>query len=105
MLFLSQGYKEGWGDHYEEKFDFRECLNENMRNSYRQDGGSLWQGWFWGYHDVIRARDFECLSVQGGASVIIPLIEETSGSSEEKRFLFAQKYFYKRLILVSLDLR
>lgn len=76
VLYL-QRYKEGWEGKYEEKYDFRECLEGGRY--VQQDG--FWRGFFWGYSDVIKSKSFKCLSVQGSAQVIIPLIEEMPGKS------------------------
>ena len=54
-----QGYKEGWGEKFEEKFDVRDCL-EPARYKLGSDGK---------YHGhasfaEVYAEKFQCLSVQ-----------------------------------------
>ena len=81
QVFYLQNYKEGWGEKYEEKHDFRDCI-DNMDRYYRQDGeGGPWEGYFWGHGDVITAKVFRCLSAQGSATSLAPLIEETPGKA------------------------
>ncbi|XP_071789096.1 GDP-fucose protein O-fucosyltransferase 2-like isoform X1 [Asterias amurensis] len=70
ILYL-QGYKEGWTNgKWEEKIDERECIDPP---SYQPDGKGLYRGWFWGYSDVY-AKAFKCLSVQGMAGIMAPIL-------------------------------
>lgn len=78
QVFYLQNYKEGWKDgKFEEKYDFRDCLQEGR---YIEQEG-FWRGFFWGYNDVIKSKGFKCVSVQGSAEVITPLVQEMSGTS------------------------
>jgi len=82
QVFYLQHYKEGWGEKYEEKHDFRDCIDDNMDRYYRQQYGELgrfWEGYFWGHGDVITANQVRCLSAQGSATSLASLIEETPG--------------------------
>ncbi|VDM59864.1 unnamed protein product [Angiostrongylus costaricensis] len=65
-----QHYKEGWSDDYILKYDRRECI-EGSR-FYRREG-HLWRGWFFSY-DEVRAKKFECISIQGDSETLKKLI-------------------------------
>ncbi|KHJ85576.1 hypothetical protein OESDEN_14693, partial [Oesophagostomum dentatum] len=67
-----QPYKEGWTDEYILKYDRRECI-EGSR-FYKQEA-SLWRGWFFSF-DNVRAKNFECLSVQGDSETLKKILLE-----------------------------
>ena len=76
QIFYLQNYKEGWTDgKFEEKYDFREC-NEDV--NYFKDVDEMFYGYFWGYHDAVNARKFNCVSYQGFTKVMENLIHEYS---------------------------
>ena len=68
MLYL-QGYKEGWkSGEFQEKFDYRDCLESPK---YLLDANDQkYHSWFWGYQDLISAKAFKCLSIQGSTKMI-----------------------------------
>uniref|UniRef100_A0A0N4ZUE2 GDP-fucose protein O-fucosyltransferase 2 n=1 Tax=Parastrongyloides trichosuri TaxID=131310 RepID=A0A0N4ZUE2_PARTI len=69
VLYL-QSYKEGWGNHFEIKYDERECIdNTNYKNKNNE-----WYGWFYGYHDNVIGKDFHCLSIQGQSKTLADAI-------------------------------
>ncbi len=71
MALYLQNYKEGWSSGaWEEKWDFRKC-NEAPRY---QKSSQLYRGWFWGYGDLMAARKFFCVSIQGSASLLKELV-------------------------------
>ncbi|XP_059093412.1 GDP-fucose protein O-fucosyltransferase 2-like [Tigriopus californicus] len=74
VLYL-QSYKEGWEGNFEYKHDFRECLSENHPYVKEEE---FFSGWFWDYEEI-KARNFQCLSVQGPTSVIKDLILNDMG--------------------------
>lgn len=60
---------------WDEKYEEAPCL-EDTQYYYEEDDG-LFSGWFWGYHDIA-SRQFACLSVQGSASTLKPLLQKHS---------------------------
>ncbi|XP_064644604.1 GDP-fucose protein O-fucosyltransferase 2-like isoform X2 [Lineus longissimus] len=77
-LYYLQHYKEGWGKDWEEKMHERPCID---RQYYKQDKSGRWHGYFWDYHKVY-AKIFQCISIQGHASFIIPFLQKnTTGRS------------------------
>lgn len=80
QIYYLQHYKEGWKDgHFEEKIDVRECID---RKRYELDGKTKWRGWFFGYYEEVYALGFECLSVQGHAGIMVPiLLHNTTATS------------------------
>ncbi|XP_064135640.1 GDP-fucose protein O-fucosyltransferase 2 isoform X1 [Loxodonta africana] len=79
QVYVLQGYAEGWKEGtWEEKVDERPCLDQLL---YSQDKHEYYRGWFWGYEET-RGLNVSCLSVQGSASVIAPvLLKNTSARS------------------------
>ncbi|XP_022086415.1 GDP-fucose protein O-fucosyltransferase 2-like isoform X1 [Acanthaster planci] len=70
ILYL-QPYKEGWTNgKWEEKIDERECIEPP---AYRPDEEGMYRGWFWGHSDTY-AKAFKCLSVQGMARILAPVL-------------------------------
>ncbi len=78
VLYL-QHYAEGWTDgKFEEKFDYRDCIEEPRY--IKEERSGLYTGWFWGYAKM-RSKAFHCLSVQGTTAVISELIRELDAKS------------------------
>ncbi|XP_033105806.1 GDP-fucose protein O-fucosyltransferase 2-like isoform X2 [Anneissia japonica] len=74
-VYTLQRYAEGWTNgKFEEKYDERECID---RPAYNAKEGGRFKGWFWGYDDVY-ALNFKCLSVQGFASILAPMLWEST---------------------------
>ena len=76
-VYYLQGYKEGWGERFEEKYDIRDCL-EPVRYKRRRDG--RYSGQFF-YYDEVSADQVQCLSVQGHTSVLSSFIRGQTGVS------------------------
>ncbi|XP_071942701.1 GDP-fucose protein O-fucosyltransferase 2-like isoform X1 [Antedon mediterranea] len=73
-IYTLQRYAEGWKNgKFEEKYDRRECID---RPPYIKKDGKF-RGWFWGYNDVY-GLNFTCLSVQGFASILAPMLWENT---------------------------
>nr|CDJ94763.1 Sterile alpha motif SAM and PDZ and Pleckstrin homology and GDP-fucose protein O-fucosyltransferase domain containing protein [Haemonchus contortus] len=66
-----QPYKEGWSDEYKLKYDHRPCIDGSR--FYHQESESSWRGWFFSY-DEVRAKKFECISIQGDSATLRDLI-------------------------------
>uniref|UniRef100_F1MXU9 GDP-fucose protein O-fucosyltransferase 2 n=3 Tax=Bos TaxID=9903 RepID=F1MXU9_BOVIN len=79
QVYILQGYTEGWKEGaWEEKIDSRPCIEPPL---YSQDKHEYYRGWFWGYEET-RGLNVSCLSVQGSASIIAPvLLRNTSARS------------------------
>ncbi|XP_060040487.1 GDP-fucose protein O-fucosyltransferase 2 [Erinaceus europaeus] len=79
QVYVLQGYAEGWQEGaWEEKVDARPCIEPPP---YSQDKHEYFRGWFWGYEET-RGLNVSCLSVQGSASVVAPvLLRNTSARS------------------------
>ncbi|XP_043931925.1 GDP-fucose protein O-fucosyltransferase 2 isoform X2 [Protopterus annectens] len=79
QLYILQGYAEGWKEGaWEEKVDKRPCIEKML---YSKDKNGYYRGWFWGYEQT-RALNVTCLSVQGSASIMAPvLLQNTSAQS------------------------
>ncbi|XP_012508134.1 PREDICTED: GDP-fucose protein O-fucosyltransferase 2 [Propithecus coquereli] len=76
QVYVLQSYAEGWKEgSWEEKVDERPCIDQLL---YSQDKHEYYRGWFWGYEET-RGLNVSCLSVQGSASIIAPvLLKNTS---------------------------
>uniref|UniRef100_A0AAV2K3C2 GDP-fucose protein O-fucosyltransferase 2 n=1 Tax=Knipowitschia caucasica TaxID=637954 RepID=A0AAV2K3C2_KNICA len=73
VVLVLQNYAEGWTDgKWEEKVDERPCIEKLM---YSKDKQGFYRGWFWGFEET-RARRVTCLSAQGHASIIAPLLQK-----------------------------
>ncbi|XP_064236306.1 GDP-fucose protein O-fucosyltransferase 2 isoform X2 [Aotus nancymaae] len=71
QVYVLQSYAEGWKEGtWEEKVDERPCIDQLL---YSQDKHEYYRGWFWGYEET-RGLNVSCLSVQGSASVVAPLL-------------------------------
>ncbi|CEF65573.1 GDP-fucose protein O-fucosyltransferase 2 [Strongyloides ratti] len=66
LILYLQGYKEGWGSHFEIKYDERDCIE----NKYYKYANNRWYGWFFGYEDNVIAKNFQCLSIQGQSNTL-----------------------------------
>ncbi|XP_039351380.1 GDP-fucose protein O-fucosyltransferase 2 isoform X1 [Mauremys reevesii] len=79
QVYVLQSYAEGWKEGtWEEKIDERPCIDQLM---YSKDKHEYYRGWFWGYEET-RGLNVSCLSVQGSASIIAPvLLKNTSARS------------------------
>ncbi|XP_077993934.1 GDP-fucose protein O-fucosyltransferase 2-like [Glandiceps talaboti] len=70
-LYYLQRYKEGWTNgKWEEKVDERDCVDNPV---YREDSNGVYRGFFWGYTEAY-AKNFKCISVQGFAEILVPLL-------------------------------
>ncbi|VDM67218.1 unnamed protein product [Strongylus vulgaris] len=65
-----QPYKEGWTDEYVLKYDHRECIDGSR---FYKNENNAWRGWFFSFNEV-RAKEFECLSVQGDSETLKKII-------------------------------
>uniref|UniRef100_A0A2I3HQX5 GDP-fucose protein O-fucosyltransferase 2 n=1 Tax=Nomascus leucogenys TaxID=61853 RepID=A0A2I3HQX5_NOMLE len=64
QVYVLQSYAEGWKEGtWEEKVDERPCIDRVLQVL----------GWFWGYEET-RGLNVSCLSVQGSASIVAPLL-------------------------------
>ncbi|XP_035267827.1 GDP-fucose protein O-fucosyltransferase 2 [Anguilla anguilla] len=71
QVLVLQNYAEGWTDgKWEEKVDERPCVERLM---YSRDKQGYYRGWFWGYEET-RGLNVTCLSAQGHASILAPLL-------------------------------
>ncbi|VDN34658.1 unnamed protein product [Cylicostephanus goldi] len=71
-----QPYKEGWTKEYVLKYDHRECIDGSR---FYKNENDVWRGWFFSFNEV-RAKNFECLSVQGDSDILKKIImNEYSG--------------------------
>ncbi|XP_061463610.1 GDP-fucose protein O-fucosyltransferase 2 isoform X1 [Rhineura floridana] len=78
QVYVLQNYAEGWKEGtWEEKIDKRPCIDQLM---YSTDKHKHYRGWFWGYEET-RGIKVDCLSVQGSASVVAPLLLNISARS------------------------
>ncbi|XP_066949925.1 GDP-fucose protein O-fucosyltransferase 2 [Macrobrachium rosenbergii] len=71
--FILQHYAEGWSGNWEEKYDERPC-NEQVPFTHN-DGNGQWDGHLWGTQ--ITTKNFSCISIQGHASTLVPLLSKT----------------------------
>uniref|UniRef100_A0A8C4N4N7 GDP-fucose protein O-fucosyltransferase 2 n=1 Tax=Eptatretus burgeri TaxID=7764 RepID=A0A8C4N4N7_EPTBU len=77
QVYYFQPYAEGWTEGtFEEKVDARPCIEEPV---YKLDMACLYRGWFWGYVKT-RALNFSCLSVQGMASIMVPILQKNTSA-------------------------
>lgn len=67
-VYTLQHFSEGWGENFEEKIEPRSC-NDKALYEKRQD--NYYHGWFFGYGEMVRAKNFQCLSAQGFVTVLI----------------------------------
>ncbi|XP_070980005.1 GDP-fucose protein O-fucosyltransferase 2-like isoform X1 [Oncorhynchus clarkii lewisi] len=78
QVLVLQNYAEGWtGGKWEEKVDERPCVERLM---YSKDKQGYYRGWFWGYEET-RCVNVTCLSAQGHASMLAPLLQNNITST------------------------
>ncbi|CAD6190420.1 unnamed protein product [Caenorhabditis auriculariae] len=65
-----QHYAEGWGTEFVRKFDKRPCMSGEK---FYKRNGDFWKGWFYSY-DELKAKNFECVSIQGDSATLKDLI-------------------------------
>ncbi|XP_068216184.1 GDP-fucose protein O-fucosyltransferase 2-like [Palaemon carinicauda] len=70
--YILQHYAEGWNGNWEEKYDERPCIEPIPFT--QEDGSNQWVGRIWGTQ--ISTENFSCMSVQGHASTIVPLVNK-----------------------------
>ena len=101
ILYL-QPYKEGWNNgKWEEKIDERECIEPP---AYRPDQDGAYRGWFWGHSDTY-AKAFTCLSVQGMARILAPILLKNYTARYVSLPRATGLQFFKILTLVILSSR
>lgn len=66
-VYTLQHFSEGWGEKFEEKLEIRKCNEETM---YEKRNDNYYYGWFFGYENRVRAKEFQCLSAQGFVTVL-----------------------------------
>ncbi|KAK4325593.1 hypothetical protein Pmani_003835 [Petrolisthes manimaculis] len=74
--YILQHYDEEWSGNWQEKYDERPCLNEHSFIFREED--EMWQGMKWG--TVLEMQKLKCLSVQGYASSLLPLLTKEDDS-------------------------
>lgn len=84
LILYLQPYKEGWGSHFEIKYDERECIE----NNYYHYIDNKWYGWFFGYEDDVVGKKFTCLSIQGQSSTLSNAISRSYG---DNRIVFVDR--------------
>nr|XP_045622997.1 GDP-fucose protein O-fucosyltransferase 2-like [Procambarus clarkii]XP_045622998.1 GDP-fucose protein O-fucosyltransferase 2-like [Procambarus clarkii]XP_045622999.1 GDP-fucose protein O-fucosyltransferase 2-like [Procambarus clarkii]XP_045623000.1 GDP-fucose protein O-fucosyltransferase 2-like [Procambarus clarkii]XP_045623001.1 GDP-fucose protein O-fucosyltransferase 2-like [Procambarus clarkii] len=72
-VYVLQHYAEGWEGKWEEKYDKRKCIDKHNFEYRGGDDGS-WVGQVWG--TKIQTENFTCLSIQGQASTLVPLVTQ-----------------------------
>ncbi|XP_074046040.1 GDP-fucose protein O-fucosyltransferase 2 [Macrotis lagotis] len=78
QVLVLQGFAEGWErGAWEEKAEARPCLQPPP---YARDRQGYYRGWFWGYEET-RGLNLSCLSVQGHASIVAPLLLRSTARS------------------------
>uniref|UniRef100_A0AAZ3QIX7 GDP-fucose protein O-fucosyltransferase 2 n=1 Tax=Oncorhynchus tshawytscha TaxID=74940 RepID=A0AAZ3QIX7_ONCTS len=78
QVLVLQNYAEGWTDgKWEEKVDQRPCVERLL---YSKDKQGYYRGWFWGYEET-RGVNVTCLSAQGHASILAPLLQNNITST------------------------
>merc|ERR1712066_351881 len=58
-VWYLQAYAEGWGEKFEEKNDDRDCIDAPV---YQSNADKTFSGWFFGYGQEVRAKNFKCVS-------------------------------------------
>uniref|UniRef100_A0A915HTI6 GDP-fucose protein O-fucosyltransferase 2 n=1 Tax=Romanomermis culicivorax TaxID=13658 RepID=A0A915HTI6_ROMCU len=69
-VFYLQAYAESW-THWEEKWHYRPCIDQNYY--FFDKNLQLYGGWFFGYEDIY-AKRFNCISIQGHASMLKSIV-------------------------------
>jgi len=70
-VYTLQHFSEGWGKNFEEKLEIRQCNEETM---YEKRNDNYYYGWFFGYDNRVRAKQFQCLSAQGFVTVLVDFL-------------------------------
>lgn len=70
LQYFADTFNEGV--EWKEKYDTGSCLSSTHYNY--DTANERVNGWFWGYSEIV-ARNFTCLSLQGRAATLIPLLE------------------------------
>jgi peptide-O-fucosyltransferase len=91
-VYKLQHFSEGWGEHFEEKLEIRQCNEEAM---YEKRNDNYYYGWFFDYEDRVRAKQFECMSAQGFVTVLVDYLlknltwsQDTDGEHIVKSVMF-----------------
>jgi peptide-O-fucosyltransferase len=91
-VYTLQHFSEGWGKHFEEKLEVRKC---NEEATYEKGSDNYYYGWFFGYENRVRAKQFQCLSAQGFVTVLADFLlknitwpEETNDEHLIKSIMF-----------------
>jgi peptide-O-fucosyltransferase len=79
-VYTLQHFSEGWGEHFEEKLEVRKC---NEETTYEKRNDNYYYGWFFGYEDRVRSKQFQCLSAQGFVTVLADFVLKNITWSEE----------------------
>ncbi|KAF2365376.1 GDP-fucose protein O-fucosyltransferase [Trinorchestia longiramus] len=70
-VYILQHYAEGWGQHWEEKYEERPCIEKHefrhIESSYEVAVAGR----------LLRAGKVQCVSVQGTATTLLPLLSST----------------------------
>ena len=70
-VYTLQHFSEGWGTNFEEKLEVRKCIEEP---NYKKKQDNYYYGWFFGYDNRVRAKEFQCLSAQGFVTVLVDFL-------------------------------
>ncbi|CAF1595184.1 unnamed protein product [Rotaria magnacalcarata] len=93
-VYTLQHFSEGWGENFEEKLEIRKCNEEPM---YEKRNDNYYYGWFFGYDDRIRARQFQCLSAQGFVTVLVDfLIQNITWSDDRNKEQVVKSIMFDR---------
>ncbi|CAM4888912.1 unnamed protein product [Rotaria socialis] len=93
-VYTLQHFSEGWGEHFEEKLEIRKCNEEPM---YEKRNDNYYYGWFFGYNDRVRARQFQCLSAQGFVTVLVDfLIQNITWLDDRNKKQFVKSIMFDR---------
>ena len=79
-VYTLQHFSEGWGEKFEEKLEIRKCIDEPQ---YQKTHDKYYRGWFFGYEDRIRVKQFQCLSAQGFVTILSDFILNNLTWSQE----------------------
>ncbi|CAL4144320.1 unnamed protein product, partial [Meganyctiphanes norvegica] len=76
VSFVFLRYSMGWFSTWRTQY---EPCRPHIDHTGGWESASGWQAWLWGSH--LHVGNFSCLSVQGQAQTLLPLIEEQNGRS------------------------
>jgi len=78
VIVLSH-FVDGWDNgKWEEKYEFAKCKSNSV---YRKETDGLVEGWFWKYTNI-KGGSLRCLSFQGHASKLSPVLQKLSNESQ-----------------------